>query len=90
MTSRADWRLQSETFTIHLTGGTVDGTVVKHRIDVTLSHLDNRVHDLIFVGRGKIGQGIDLMFTDLGIQLSRILQGRDPEEAGTGMLPTSQ
>jgi hypothetical protein len=72
-------RLQSETFALKLTGGELsNGTRVVHYLDVTFSYLGDRVHDIIFVGRGKVGHGIDLMFQDLGIQLSRALQGRDP------------
>jgi hypothetical protein len=31
------------------------------------------------VGRGKIAHGLDDMLRELGIQLSRIIQGRDPD-----------
>lgn len=33
--------------------------------------------ELSFVTRGKIGQGIDLLLQDIGIAVSRALQGRD-------------
>ena len=75
---KSDSRLPSETFTIRVTGGELpDGTLVKHTLEVTLSYYKGKVYDVIFVGRGKTGHGIDLMFTDLGIQLSRAMQGRD-------------
>lgn len=36
------------------------------------------LREINFVGRGKIGQGVDQMLHELGIQLSRAIQGRDP------------
>ena len=42
------------------------------------------LREVVFVTRGKIGSGIDLMFHELGIKLSRAIQGRDPE---TGAAP---
>jgi len=73
-------RLWSETFTIPLKISSPDGEPRKPSvIDVSLAYRDGKLHELVFVGRGKIGSGIDLMFHDLGIQLSRAIQGRDPE-----------
>lgn len=37
------------------------------------------LREVVFVGRGKIGQGLDLMLNELSIKLSRAIQGRDPE-----------
>jgi hypothetical protein len=78
-----DRRLPSDTHTLTLTGGMLpDGTLAQQQIEVSVTYLGTRVWNIIFVGRGKTGHGIDLMFNDLGIQLSRILQGRDPREGG--------
>ena len=38
--------------------------------------------EMMFVGRGKIGEGMDDMLKELGIKCSRALQGRDPETGG--------
>jgi hypothetical protein len=71
----------AETHTLSLTGGELpDGTLAKHMIEVSLSYLAGAVHDIIFVTRGKTGHGMDLLFQDLGIQLSRLIQGRDAAE----------
>ncbi len=68
-------RFRSETFAISLPGG--NGST--HNFDVSLAYRpDGALNDVIFVGRGKIGHGLDMMFNELGIQLSRLLQGRDP------------
>ena len=54
-----------------------------HGHEITLSVVRNmesdQVHEVVFVGRGKIGQGIDLLLFDLGIALSRAIQRRDPQ-----------
>ena len=39
---------------------------------------DDRVWEIVFSGRGQIGGGIDLMFQDVGLWVSRALQNRDP------------
>jgi hypothetical protein len=36
------------------------------------------LREVNFVGRGKIGHGVDAMLHELGIKLSRAIQGRDP------------
>jgi hypothetical protein len=80
-------RLQSETFTMVLTGGQLsDGSHARQTVEVSLAYdsASGLLHDIIFVGRGKIGQGLDLLLSDLGIQLSRAIQGRDPQQ---GELP---
>ena len=38
------------------------------------------LREVNFVGRGKIGHGVDQMLHELGIQLSRAIQGRKPTE----------
>ncbi len=68
-------RLRSETvgLNIQLANGF-------HSLAVSLAvDDDHRLREIIFVSRGKIGQGLDEMFRELGIQLSRAIQGRDPE-----------
>lgn len=37
------------------------------------------IREVAFVGRGRIGQGVYLLFSELSIKLSRALQGRDPD-----------
>ena len=66
-------RLRSVTTEITIGGG--------HTLAVSLAY-DNEtdlLREVVFVGRGKIGQGLDMMLHDLGIKLSRAIQGRDPE-----------
>ena len=68
-------RLPSET--VALTLELAEGA---HRLDVSLCRDADtgELREIVFVGRGKIGQGLDLMLHDLGIKLSRAIQGRDP------------
>lgn len=82
MTSTSPRRLFSETFSLRVCGGELPGGErVAHEIAVSLAYLpDGRLNDVIFVTRGKSGHGIDLLLSDLGIQLSRAIQGRDPLE----------
>jgi hypothetical protein len=65
---------------IELEGGIGSlGETVKHAAIVSLAFDEKgRTREVVFEGRGKIGQGIDLLLHDLSIQLSRILQERDP------------
>ena len=69
-------RLECDNWEVLLDGG--GGS--QHPITVSVAR-DPFGHPLevVFVGRGKSGHGIDLMFADLGVKLSKILQGRDPE-----------
>lgn len=39
---------------------------------------DGTLHEVAFVSRGKIGSGMDQLLVDLGIQISRAIQGRNP------------
>lgn len=57
------------------------GEAVGHELEVSLAYHPTtwELHEIVFVGRGKIGHGLDLILQDLGIKLSRIIQGRDPE-----------
>ena len=70
-------RLPGET--LHLT---LDLDTGKHELDVSLIYdpaQSYRLRELVFVSRGKIGQGMDLLLHDLGIKISRALQGRNPD-----------
>lgn len=73
---RAANRLPSETFTLFLSGG----GLALHQVDVSIARnpTTKELIEVIFVGRGKIGHGLDMLLTDLGIQLSRAIQGRIP------------
>lgn len=52
----------------------------KHELDLSLAYGEDGVlRELCFVGRGKIGHGLDLLLHDLGIKVSRAIQGRDPQ-----------
>ena len=63
-------RLDAENYT---------AVVADHEIDICIARTrDGIVHEIAFGGRGKIGQGMDTMLTDLGIALSRAIQQRDP------------
>lgn len=56
------------------------GQEVRHPAIVSLAYdLKGTLREIVFEGRGKVGHGIDLMFHDLSIKLSRILQDRNPE-----------
>jgi hypothetical protein len=51
-----------------------------HHLTVALAYDTKGIlREVNFVGRGKIGHGIDQMLHELGIQLSRAIQGRDPQ-----------
>ncbi|MFQ5535617.1 MAG: hypothetical protein ACE5EM_12440 [Sphingomonadales bacterium] len=69
---RTPRRLPAETFALVIEPGLA--------IDVSLARIGETgaLHEIVFVGRGKIGGGLDLMLHDLGVQLSRAIQGRDP------------
>ncbi len=72
-------RLRSETVSFHLNAGTEE-TPALHEFDVQLAYSQQGVlREIAFVTRGKVGHGIDLLFSDLGIKLSRAIQGRNPD-----------
>lgn len=73
-------RLTSETFTVSSPKFDPHGNQIgEHSFDIQVGYThDNQVIEIAFVGRGKIGQGIDSLFQDVGIWLSRILQNRNP------------
>jgi len=66
------------TVTHNITIG-ADENSLGHRLKVSLAYGDdNHLRELVFVGRGK-GEAIPGLLTDLGIALSRVIQGRDPD-----------
>lgn len=66
-------RAENISLTLELEGG-------NHQLDVSLVYnSDGTLTELVFVGRGKIGQGMDMMLQNLGLKLSRAIQGRDPD-----------
>ena len=68
-------RLRSETVAMIL-----EHAGAQHPLDVSLAYdADGALREIVFVGRGKIGQGLDLLLHDLGIKLSRAIQGRNPD-----------
>lgn len=74
-------RLRSETVDLEIRVG--EGV---HRLAVSLA-VDEKdgLREIVFVTRGKVGHGLDDMLRELGIQLSRAIQGRNPDgEAETG------
>ena len=58
-----------------------DGTSEGHPVTVNLGiHPDTgQIVELAFCEAGKVGHGIQLLFAELGLKISRILQDRDPE-----------
>ncbi len=71
-------RIPCETVSLTL-GATEDNE--GHRLSVSLARdpTTGRLREVVFVGRGKIGHGLDGMLHELGIKLSRIIQGRNPD-----------
>lgn len=73
-------RLRGETVSMTLEVPAANGEVARHRLDMNMAYApDGNLHEISFGGRGKIGQGMDLLLSDLGIKISRALQGRDPD-----------
>lgn len=75
MSRRPARRLQSETvsFLIELEGGV-------HRVDFSMAY-DGRgtLREIVFVGRGKIGHGLDILLHEISIKGSRAIQRRNPD-----------
>jgi hypothetical protein len=61
-------------------------TIARHSLTLSLAYDRSPDHpagmgalrELAFVGRGRSGQGLDFLLTDLAIKVSRAIQGRDP------------
>lgn len=75
-------RLDARSFDVEHRAPLPFGAEAVHRFTITASHdpADPRgcYEELAFSGRGQIGAGIDLLLQDVGIWMSRILQGRHP------------
>lgn len=73
-------RLRAETVPISIRFETLEKKIVTHHLAANFCYDgDARLTEISFVTRGIIGQQIDQMFLDLGIKLSRVIQGRNPE-----------
>jgi len=72
---RAANRIPNETFPIILDGG--------HKVNCTLAYNPNNceLREVTFTGREKSTDdgSVDMLLRELGIKLSRAIQGRDPE-----------
>lgn len=73
-------RLEAETvdFTVPIVDA--EGKTKNHHFTFSMAYDDaGHLREIVFVGRGKIGQGLDHILHELGIQMSRAIQGRDPQ-----------
>ena len=71
-------RLSAETVSITI-GATEDFTGHQIAVSMASDPETGNLREIIFVSRGKIGQGMDAMLHELGIKLSRAIQSRNPE-----------
>lgn len=70
MSMKTARRLRSETFS---------ADVENHSVSITICRDGGgSVCELQFVGRGKIGHGLDQLLLSLGVAVSRCIGGRDP------------
>lgn len=68
-------RLESETYSIVIPVGTGS-----HHLDICIARdKSDHVREVNFVSRGKIGGGLDSLLHELGIQVSRAIQRRNPQ-----------
>lgn len=74
--SRAPRRLACESVSFRL--GACEKSV-GHPITVNLGYDNGRLVEIAFCEAGKIGHGLQLIFAELGLRLSRAIQHRDPE-----------
>jgi hypothetical protein len=85
MTLRTPRRLASENYhaVLNLPGRdpqSGEATLGQHHLDITVARDSRgRACEIAFTGRGKIGHGLDQILIDLGIAVSRAIQGRDPQ-----------
>lgn len=65
-------RREAEQHTLTLLG--------RHIVSVTIGR-DNQGNptEVFFVERGKVGQGLDELLSELGMKVSRAMQNRNPE-----------
>lgn len=75
-------RLPADNYTVNLCAGhnAETGAEIAYDVEIALARhpVTGAVHEIAFTNAGKIGSSLDLMFHDLSIALSRILQARDP------------
>lgn len=69
-------RLASDTYDLALRVG---GGAHALKVSLAYDETNGMLREIAFVSRGKSGQGLDAMLTELGIALSRLIQGRHPE-----------
>lgn len=77
-------RLDARSFDVsYLDRDPSTGEDVERRFTITASHDpgEGRYSEVAFSGEWKSGSSMDLMFLNVGVWVSRLLQGRDP---GTG------
>ena len=68
-------RLRSETVSLTLKLGNGE-----HKLDLSMAYDGSGVlREVVFVGRGRIGLGLDDLLRELGPQISRAIQGRNPD-----------
>lgn len=82
MASPVTNRLPADNFTVRMFGGhDAAGNEVSHTVEIAVARHPETgaVHEVAFTNAGKAGSSLDLMFHDLSISLSRILQARDPQ-----------
>ncbi len=72
-------RLRCET--VDLTIGKTEKNPVGHKLKLSLAYDPETklLREVVFVGRGKSGHGLDFLLHDLGIAVSRAIQGRNPD-----------
>ena len=81
-------RLRCENVDLHLQAGPAGE--ITHVVTASLAYDEGGVlREVVFVGRGKIGHGVDLLLHDLGIKLSRAIQRRNPNVESADGQPRS-
>ena len=67
-------RLEGENFTLTIPLGQRH-----HEFTLTIARDENDIpREVAFIGRGIVGQGLDQFLVELGLQISRAMQRRDP------------
>lgn len=67
--------------TVDLTIGKTETNKEGHKLKLSLAYDPDTklLREVVFVGRGKSGHGLDSLLHDLGIAVSRAIQGRHPD-----------
>jgi hypothetical protein len=77
-------RLRGETVSLMIevpapANSPADSPPIRHNVEMTMAYReDGHLHEIAFVSR-KLGSAIDLLLRDLGLRVSRAIQGRDPD-----------